>query len=386
MTVLLAAVACAALVQAGAELVLRGQEPAPSGGVVEVSVDGVVVASAVTAPVVIGWDRVREVSGEHAEEAAAFAELADMAWRARIRLERGDVPAAEPLFERLFVTYQHRAGPTAATVCEGLLRCRLRRNAHTLAVGAWLAWLHARSADSGPQWYQRRGAPPEGGGFRIDGATGLLPDLPPIWIDLPAVRAFAKTPLESSGLGAREQELAALYVHAARLAGGGDAPLPRVSSADPGVRLVEDIVAAQGASEEERVAGRRAIEARLRAEPTGWEDAWLRTAMGRSLLTHTQPEERQRGIIELLRVRVLHERDCPYMAGLALAHAAVAVLNAGDAAGATVLRRELLDRFPGHPAASWDRIIMWPEEGAGGEAAGAPSAPDHEVESRTANG
>ncbi len=389
--VLIPAVACVALAQPG-DLVMRAREPAPAGQVTEVSVEGVVVRSDVTAPVIVGWDRVLSVGGERADEAGAFAEIADFAWRARSRMERGDIPAAEPLFERLFVTYQSRQGPTAAAICEGLLRCRLLRNAHTLAVGAWLSWLHAREAGDGPQWYQRRvGSNGTEAGIAIDEATGLLPDLPPIWIDLPSVRAFAASPMDTGRLGARERDLAGLYVHAARVASGSDEPAPRLSVSDAGVRLVSDLVLAQSAREEDREAGRRAIESRLARDPRGWEDAWLRTALGRSLLMDTDPQQRERGIIELVRVRVLHEREWPYLAGVALAQAAVGLLESGDVAGATLLRRELLDRFPGHPAASWERIVLWPEsEGAGaasagGENPGRTGAPTHQ-ESRTANG
>jgi hypothetical protein len=384
---LLAALTGAAIAQSGPELVLRAAEPAPSGSIVEITPDGVVVGSTVTAPVIVGWDRVREVRGEHAGEAGAFAEIADMAWRANARLQRGDVPGAEPLFERLFATYQEREGPTAAAVCEGLLRCRLRRNAHTLATSAWLSWLHARTPGDGPQWYQRRD---ESGvaeaEIPIDEATGLLPDLPPIWLDLPAVEAFAGAPPATGDFGTRERDLASLYVHAAQLATGGSGPMPRAASGDAAVRLVWDLVAAQSRDEQERAAGRKAVEARLARGPLGWEDAWLRTALARSLLLGASAEERQRGVIELLRVRVLHARDCPYLAGLALAEAAVALAELGDPDGGSMLRREFLDRFPGHPAASWDRILAWPHGGARGGGAAAGAEPSTPLESRTANG
>ncbi|HZW10655.1 MAG TPA: hypothetical protein VFF69_12195 [Phycisphaerales bacterium] len=389
---LLAALACAAVVQSsGPDLVLRAGEPAPSGSVLAIVPEGVVVGSGVTAPVIIGWERVREVRGEHATEAEQFAEVADMAWRAAARLGRGDVPAAEPLFERLFATYQERGGPTAAAVCEGLLRCRLRRSAHTLATGAWLAWLNARTPGDGPQWYRARADAGESvAEFPIDEATGLLPDLPPIWLDLPSVAAFAGAPPEAGGFGRRERDLAALYVHAARLATGSAGPMPEVASGDEAVRLVWDLVAAQSADEQERASGARALRARLERGPVGWEDAWVRTALARSLLLGGAPEDRERGVIELLRVRVLHGRDCPYLAGLALAEAAVALAELGDARGGSAMRREFLDRFPGHPAASWERILVWPHDAgrSGGAAALNPAQPGSPIslESRAANG
>ncbi|MBK7404759.1 MAG: hypothetical protein IPJ41_09025 [Phycisphaerales bacterium] len=343
------------------DLVLRGHEPAPVGQVREVGPEGVVVGSAVAGSVIVGWDRVLQVGGDHAPEAAAFEQVADEAWRASARLERGDTPAAEPLFERLFAKYQGARGPTAAVVAEGLLRCRLHRNAHTLAVSAWLAWLNARRQGDGPQWYQPRAwTADEQATIQIDASTGLIGDLPPIWLDLPAVRVFAGASMEGGSFGPREQSLAVLYRHAAQTELGVSEPMPRPDSNDEAVRLVWDVVAAQSLIDTERAAGRKAVESRLRKEPSGWLEAWLRIALARSLVREPDPEQQRRGVIELIRVRVAHDRDDPYLAGLALAEAAVTLRAMGQDAGAGELRRELLDRFPGHPATLWDRIVVWP--------------------------
>lgn len=346
------------------DLAVRGGAQPPDGRVTSCTVEGVTVASPVGGEVIIGWEQVRSVAGEHAGEAAAFSGVADESWRALARLRRGDIPAAEPLLERLFVTYGDRTGPTAAAVDGGLLRCRLERGAHTLAVTAWLSWLHATSADE-RRWFDADEATKISG---VDGETGLLPELPPIWLDLPAVRVFGDAPLGGEAFGERERALAELYRHAARAVGGEHEPMPRLTSSDEGVRLVWDIVAAQSPIAQERTAGRRAVEARLRKEPTGWVDGWLRAALGRSLLLEPETEQRQRGVIELLRVRVMHERDCPYLAGLALADGAVAVRAMGNPDAASMLRRELLDRFPGHPATGTEAMMLWdtPAATAGG--------------------
>jgi hypothetical protein len=41
-------------------------------------------------PLIIGWDRVRGLGGDQKAEWGKYAEVADKAWRARTRLERGD--------------------------------------------------------------------------------------------------------------------------------------------------------------------------------------------------------------------------------------------------------------------------------------------------------
>ncbi len=347
-----------ALAQPEPELILRGGTAPPVGKVTECSIEGVVVDSPVTGPVIVGWAQVRSVTGEHADQAGAFAEVADHVWRAVSRLERGDIPAAEPLLEGLFATYRNRTGPTAAAVSGGLLRCRLERGAHTLAVGAWLSWLPATAPEAGPVWYTPPPSP-DPATLVIDVETGLLPDLPPIWLDLPAVRVFGDTTPAASPFGEREQALVELYRHAARAQRGDREPMPRLTNPDPAVRLVWDLVAAQSQNDPERIAGRKAIEVRLRKEPIGWLDAWLRVGLGRSLLLEPETDQHQRGVIELLRVRVTHQRDNPYLAGLALADAAIAMQAMGDDNAPSLLRRELLDQFPGHPATGWEPIMLW---------------------------
>ena len=332
-----------------------GAEP-PPGSIVGCTAEGVVVASPITGEITIGWDKIRAVSGEHAADANEYMDVADKAWRAMSRLDRGDISAAEPLLEELFADYAGQRGPTASVVCAGLLRCRLERGAHTLAVGAWLAWLHTRDGGVAPGFGAGDGASLTPA---TDDETGLAPELPPIWLGLPAVRVFGQTPLDADRFGDRAAQLATLYQHAAMLEGGTQQPMPRLESSDPGVRLVWDVVASRSSNESERLAGRRAIEKRLTAEPVGWADAWLRTAMGRSLLRESDPDQQRRGVIELLRVRVTHDRDAPYLAGLALAEAAVAMRALGDEAAASLLRRELLDSFPGHPASTWEPISRW---------------------------
>ena len=43
----------------------------------------------------------------------------------------------------------------------------------------------------------------------------------------------------------------------------------------------------------------------------------------------------------------------PYLAGIALAEASVALRNAGDSTGADVLARELMEKYPYHPVVDW---------------------------------
>jgi hypothetical protein len=388
-----------------AQLELRGGEQAPPGRIIAVEPAGVVLGApdpgAVGPPaapgaipaqplspvaarplVVIGWDRIRRVEGEFAEPAAEFRDVADAAWRARTRLERGDALAAEQLFEQLFEKYRGQQGPTAAVVAEGLLRCQLRRGAHVAAIQPWLALLQARTAAPAhaPDWAVQAGLPPV-----FDDNTGLVPGLPPIWLAWPAVEAFARSGAatgETEGvLSGRGEALAALYLYAARVETGVYAPMPNIRSTDPGVQLVLTIVQSRGGDAEQRQRARQRLEDRLRAPaanapPTPvWVEVWCRAAIGRSLLRESTVEARRQGVLELLHLPARFAGSNPYLAGLALAESAVALREMGDHRSADILVRELADQFPTHPVHDWDPLRRRARPQAVPPADGATSSP-----------
>ncbi len=325
--------------------------------------NGVVVVTGVSAQGVVGeggvvgWDEVRRVTGPLAGEAEGYLGVARAVWRARTRLERGDAVSAEPLFEALFAEYRGTEGPTAAVVAEGLLRCRLRRGALTGAVPAWLAWLRAGRVGSA-----REGLAPVG-----DGGTGLVAALPPLWTDSTAVASFAAgegAVISVEGEVGRADLLDAMYrVAARRTAGMGvDAGVEeRVFEEvegrlqdDAGLTLVWAVVAAQGepgARRAEAVATLRGLAEEASGDPDrAWVEAWSRVGLGRAMVADADDAVRRLGVVELLRVPALLGEDAPYLAGLALADAARAVRDLGNAKGADALENELMTRFPGHPA------------------------------------
>ena len=154
---------------ASAQVVLRGGERIEEP-VARVSVAGVEIGGA--RPRVLGWDVVRSVEGEHAQQAARMQPLSDALWRARARAERGDLTLAEPLFEQAFAQCYGVNGPTTLVASEGLLRCRLARGSHASALEPWLEALRLRRAGFVPA--ERAGE------ADIDDATGLAPALPPV--------------------------------------------------------------------------------------------------------------------------------------------------------------------------------------------------------------
>lgn len=342
---------------AASQLVLRGGETPPTGSITSVDAAGVVTAAPGAAPIVISWDRVRAVEGEWAPQAERYLPDADRAWRARTRLERGDSFGAEPLFEQLFETYRGQSGATAAVISDGLLRCRLRRGAHVAAIDPWLSTLTA--SQPGVQvlhasWASQAGLLPA-----VDPATGLAPALPPMWLSWPSVEAFARQPPPEIK-DPRTAGLRALYLASARFECGQDATIPPVGVNEPGSQIVREIVLARAGSAEQRGAARKALEERMRgsaANPTpAWLEAWCRAAIGRSLLREVEVEQRQLGVVELLHIPARFSSMHPYLAGMALAEASVALRDMGDANGADTLARELAEGYSSHPVLEWPKF------------------------------
>ncbi len=285
------------------EVVLRGGA-VRQGTVIDVADGGVSLEVSTGAVEVLSWDRVRRVSGPRDADAAKYAAIADTAWRARYRLERGDPVMAGPLFETLYERYRGHLSPTALVVSEGVLRCRLQAGAaKTEILEPYLQLLRLR----------RSGVP----------ATAFL-DLEPI-LDAETQLLFALPPLllftgAEAGLEGTElaldqdpvvRALAELYDCALARAREPSRPTPSLQVEHPGVELLHLLLSAQSASE----AARREARQRLRDLQVGggqdWLRAWRRAGLGLSLCRQDDTESRLEGVLELLQVPLLYGETLP---------------------------------------------------------------------------
>lgn len=351
-------------------ITLRGNEPSPAYEVRGMSDAGVKVRTSTIPERTIAWDRVEKIEGPLAGEAKGYMPTADAAWRARARLERGDAASAETIYEDLFKAYAGRDGPTAAAIAEGLMRCRLRRGAQAAAVGAWLAWVEAAAPLQDYVSDVNARNIPESAIF-IDPATGLVPALPPMWVNTPATQAFArgdllpkdaKTGAPTLASDSPAGQLAALYRRSALFESGQKLPELDESlknPSHPGVVFASHIVIARTGESADRQAARAALKAMLVATTPAWQEAWIRVAIGRSLLRESTTDEQLMGIAEMLHLPARLSRINPYLTGISLAESAVGVLRHGDTNGAIKLRQILVDRFPSHPALDWEPIRGW---------------------------
>jgi len=354
--VILTLVVACALGASDGTVTLRGPDPAFGAIPIRVDADGVLVRWPDRAPAtqVLPLNAVRSVSDAQQGDWAEVQGVSEALWRAMSRLERGDVVMAEPILERLFVTYKSRSGPTTRVVAEGLLRCRISRQAHASAVEPWLTYLG--SVDSEAENAETEAARIGPSMTLNSRSLRLFAALPPIWTAGPATRAFAESGARDSlpeSLPAAIRALHALYVTAAAFESDGvERETPLAPGGDPVLGFVREIVASRVSSGPTRASARDMLKRRLSQDSPEWLHAWCRLAIARSLLREPQIENQRRAIIELIAVHAYYGRETPFLAGLALAEAARASDAIGDRKASAALMTELVDRYPGHPGAT----------------------------------
>jgi hypothetical protein len=319
-----------------------------------ISVEGIVVRGAATTRL-IGWERIEGVGGERASDARHFMPMAERAWRARIRLDRGDLALAEPLLAGLFEELRGRDGSVALLSAEGLMRCRLSR---ADVAGAFLPWLEAvRLRDRGVVL----GGEESDGGL-LDRVTLLSPALPPFFTPGQAAGVLDRSRGDGVALRGGSGASGALmdwYVraasHDAGVMGAADAAVvdgeSDSESGRAGVRFVSDLVLARTAADAaERAFHRNRLRVGLEQDIDTWREAWRRMGLGLSHLAEGDDENALLGVLELLHLPARFGTTQPQLAGLALAHASAALDRLGYGASAARLRDELRENFAGHPA------------------------------------
>ncbi len=353
----------------GETIVLRGgnvlDEP-----ILSVDIGGVHIGG--DAPRTIGWDAVRTVAGVHAEEAGEYSDISELAWRGRVRLDRGDVTLATPLFEELYERCVGKTGPTPLLAAEGMARCALARGDAVHAVEPWLDSLRLRRLGARLAGEHETGARSEWVVHRplVDGETSLIEAMPPMWLDGPAVDGLAQllsdargTAGSSSSLEGRLREwygIAATWESTRRTDSDRIATLAQESlapTAQAGERLVAAIVIARVGDSQQRASARAVLD-QITVDAQGtWRDAWARVAIGRSLLLEDDNADRDRALEQILHAPARFQVSMPALAAIALAHAALEVSHRGETAAANRLRNELFTMTTYHGGA--DAALVW---------------------------
>ena len=322
------------------QVVLRGTGDELRVEVESVSLEGVRVGG--DEGRVIGLDSVKLVSGAYEAEWALVRDTAEDAWRARVRLARGDTSLASHLFEELYEKYRGIEGPTALLVCEGTVRCRLANGDRDGAVEAWLCALSLRR-----RGYKLAGDPPLDP--VIDEATGLVPELAPVWgknesfstVESMRLPDFADQFVNTlAGLYARSATGVASQHPVAETSGReGDRDTTGF------VALLIDAVAPDA---ELRASARGRLESGLDNQVGTWREAWVRVAIGRSYMMESKSAAQTNGVLHLLHVPARFGDTQAYLAGVAVSEVGIGFTVWGDGAAAGILLEEMRAGYAGH--------------------------------------
>jgi hypothetical protein len=206
---------------------------------------------------------------------------------------------------------------------------------------------------------------------------------------VPAIRPLGSLPGHDSG--GIVPRLADAYRVSARFEGGttptsaeldalgeglGAGPLTQLDGPQAGLRLVSAVVLARVGESDQRARARAVLQSLTDARPEPWAEAWCRVALGRSLLREDDAERRLAGVLELLHIPARLAESDPYLLGLALAQAAVALRDMGDQASASRLFDEFSALPAEHPAWAWAPIRHWRRPPAGAATPDAGFSPD----------
>lgn len=307
---------------------------------------------------VLGWDAVYFIEGEYESEAGTYREWSDQVWRAKVRLSRGDLAMATPMFEALFarVKEQRIGGPTGLLIAESTLRCRVAQSNHGAAIEAWIVAMDIRSTG-------QRLSGESGTRGLIDTQTQLVPGLPPIWLtDSDDAKILTQMPIEEPKSDATPASvLTYLYQRCALQSLGVDYTGTddlRGVAIGPGVEFLLAISRSLSSDVGERAAARSELLIRIDQQPGTWQEAWSRAAVGRSLLLESAQSERDRGVLHLLHLPARFQNSQPHLAAVSLAEIAKEISARGDRAAVDRIRHELAEKYPSHPAAEWlDRVL-----------------------------
>lgn len=177
---------CDLIVAQSARIIMRDWTRLTGLEVNSINVDGIVL----TDEQIIAWDQLEDLTGsdEHREEFLRLqSEVGDDLFRARTRLERGEVDGAGPLCEAHVAKFQERDSRSARIILAGAAQYRISQGRSEDAVLPILALLShlpistvidEGQASDETDFYELRSW-----GLHIDPATGFCDELLPIWFD-----------------------------------------------------------------------------------------------------------------------------------------------------------------------------------------------------------
>ncbi len=321
--------------------------------ITEVSKAGVLATGKGTGARRVSLSAVRRVDGPLAAEFRTHEVLAQTMWRAGARLDRGDAPGAEPLYELAWTMTTGEKGPTRAEAAAGLLSCRVQRGAYALAVEAWAVWLaEAGSLESGDaERCQARLAVGDG----LDSSSQWLTGLPPVFVDGPFVRAFATVESEGADTGGVPDVMSIYRFAAKRDSGSKRGDASAFENAKGWNNVAGEMVLAESGDPAVRERARKRLRDRAASDAPAWQAHWARLGLGRSLRLETDASSKTDAVIELLWI-ASRESVASNVLAHALLAAAETLVELDEGAAAARVVADLEARLPDHPIITSARL------------------------------
>jgi hypothetical protein len=321
--------------------------------ITEVSKAGVLATGKATGARRVSLSAVRRVDGPLAAEFRVHEVLAQTMWRAGARLDRGDAPGAESLYESAWTMTTGEKGPTRAEAAAGLLACRVQRGAYELAVEAWAVWLaEAGSLESGDaERCRARLAVGDG----LDSSAQWLTGLPPVFVDGPFLRAFAAVESERADTGGVPDVMSIYRFAAKRDSGAKPGDASAFENAKGWNNVAGEMVLAESGDSAVRERARKRLRDRATSDAPAWQAHWARLGLGRSLRLETDTGLKTDAVIELLWV-ASRESVASNVLAQALLAAAETLVELDERAAAARVVADLEARLPDHPIITSARL------------------------------
>jgi hypothetical protein len=319
-----------------------------TGTVTQFDEDGVIIEAAEKRTVT--WDEI-EAGTVAADKQAAFdamlAKLGEPLFRIKARLDKGSYEGMAASAESAYPVYAGRKSASAYMVCQGLMWGRLQEGKREQAVEPYLRCIEYLRQNGG-----KADSLPGSRRLVVDLATGLSPELPPVWFDAAAAREALPGVKETIRGMATPRPSGAYLIYATLALAAGEAAeaepfLSAVDESTPAVVQLRDIALAQrevqaGTAGEAVRRLQRSIDGLLPVNKP-LAQFWI----GMARLTAADAPGKRDGVLELLRLPALYGKQSPELAAAGLYHALKTLEALEDNAGSIALRKELLSRYAG---------------------------------------
>lgn len=325
-------------------LVLRNLDIIRDKKIVAMNFDGVKLDDGQ----VISWDAIESgrLDGGRQELFDKYLKnLGIHLYRIRQRLSVGDYRTLGPHAEAVAKYYRGRNSETAYMVMQALMWSRLAQGQREAAVAPyWRCFEYLRT---------RQGQPvnlPGERRLKYDPATGMCPELAPVWFDEEAAKAALPEVARAIGdMNSPRPGGTRIYYASLAVAAGDEAAAGRaLSGIDEGNTVLAQLRDLVGVQRE------------LAAGTPGDKMRWLETSidriqpankplalywLGLAKTRDDQPAAKKQGLLHLLSLPAAYGQKQPELAAAGLYQSMKTLEALGDAKGSVAVRGELLDKY-----------------------------------------